>query len=327
MSARRSRLLVAGVATGTALAMTVLPAAGQEPRQVRPSATTIATGLDNPRGLDFGQDGVLYVAESGRGGSGPCLAGPEGGRVCFGATGAITKISKGKRSRVVRGLPSLGDEGDGTSATGPSDVSMARGLHFTVGLGADPARRADLPRLGRDAMGRLLTTHGRAGWRQQADIAGYEARVNPDGGVRDSNPNSVLATRHGQYVVDAGGNSLLFVPRKGTVRTVATFPTRMVAPPPGVPAPPGGTIPMQSVPTSVVRGPDGALYVGELTGFPFPRGAARVYRVEPGERPQVYAAGSPTSSTSASAPVAGCTCWRSRTTGWPRAIRQARCSG
>ncbi len=51
------------------------------------------------------------------------------------------------------------------------------------------------------------------------------------------------------------------------------------------------TIPVQSVPTSVVVGPDGAYYVGELTGGPFPIGGASVYRVVPGEDPTVYATG------------------------------------
>jgi glucose/arabinose dehydrogenase len=48
---------------------------------------------------------------------------------------------------------------------------------------------------------------------------------------------------------------------------------------------------MQPVPTSVVVGPDGAYYVSELTGFPFPVGAARIYRVVPGSPPQVFASG------------------------------------
>ena len=39
---------------------------------------------------------------------------------------------------------------------------------------------------------------------------------------------------------------------------------------------------MDAVPTSVTRGPDGALYVGQLTGFPFPVGGANVYRIVPG---------------------------------------------
>jgi hypothetical protein len=62
---------------------------------------------------------------------------------------------------------------------------------------------------------------------------------------------------------------------------------------PPSPTLPPGQMPMQSVPTNVVRGPDGALYVSELTGFPFPVGGARVYRVVPGSgaTPTVFAEG------------------------------------
>jgi sugar lactone lactonase YvrE len=52
-----------------------------------------------------------------------------------------------------------------------------------------------------------------------------------------------------------------------------------------------GLIPMDSVPVAITVGPDGALYVGELTGFPFPVGGANVYRVVPGQQPTVYATG------------------------------------
>ncbi len=39
---------------------------------------------------------------------------------------------------------------------------------------------------------------------------------------------------------------------------------------------------MQAVPTSVAtRGWDGAYYVSQLTGFPFPVGAANIYRIDP----------------------------------------------
>jgi sugar lactone lactonase YvrE len=66
------------------------------------------------------------------------------------------------------------------------------------------------------------------------------------------------------------------------------FPSREIEP--SVPTLPNSVM-MQSVPTSVGLGPDGALYVGELTGFPFPAGEARVYRVVPGQEPSVYAEG------------------------------------
>ena len=45
--------------------------------------------------------------------------------------------------------------------------------------------------------------------------------------------------------------------------------------------------PTDAVPTAVALGPDGAYYVGELTGAPFTVGAARVYRVVPGKDPEV----------------------------------------
>ena len=49
---------------------------------------------------------------------------------------------------------------------------------------------------------------------------------------------------------------------------------------------------MQAVPTAVAKGPDGALYVGELTGFPFPVDGANVYRVPAdGGDPVVFASG------------------------------------
>lgn len=254
------------------------------------SVDTVATGLDNPRGLAFAPNGALYVAEAGRGGEGPCFGGPEGGEVCFGTSGAVTRIWHGEQERVLSGLPSIAAR-DGSAAIGPSDVSFqgAGNMYVTIGLGADPATRRDLPPAGQDASGWLLRGRQAQGdWRQIADVAGYEARVNPDGGLEDSNPNSVAALPGGRAVADAGGNSLLWVAANGDISTLAVFPVRMVDHPfiPGT-----QLIPMQAVPTSVVQGPDGAFYVGQLTGFPFPKGGAKVFRVVPGEEPEVFAEG------------------------------------
>lgn len=65
----------------------------------------------------------------------------------------------------------------------------------------------------------------------------------------------------------------------------------MVDAPPFLQQPAGTKMPAQAVPTSVTLGPDGAYYVGELTGFPFVPGIARVWRVVPGQTPEVYASG------------------------------------
>ncbi|MEV4601471.1 hypothetical protein AB0K15_29235 [Amycolatopsis sp. NPDC049253] len=57
------------------------------------------------------------------------------------------------------------------------------------------------------------------------------------------------------------------------------FPVKMAPAPPALGLPPGTKIPVQSVPTSVVVGPDGALYVSELSSIGV--GVARVWRVVP----------------------------------------------
>ena len=41
----------------------------------------------------------------------------------------------------------------------------------------------------------------------------------------------------------------------------------------------------------MVQGPDGAYYLTQLTGFPFEKGDASIWRVTPGQTPTVHAAG------------------------------------
>ena len=77
----------------------------------------------------------------------------------------------------------------------------------------------------------------------------------------------------------------------GGISPLAIFANRNVDDPFN-PDPEGDPIPMQAVPTGVVKGPDGALYMSQLTGFPFPVGAANVYRIDPWSgKVSVYASG------------------------------------
>ena len=92
----------------------------------------------------------------------------------------------------------------------------------------------------------------------------------------DSNPVDVLFDRWRFVVADAGGNAIDVVRPWGRVSNLAVFPNRLVPNPFG-----GPDVPMQAVPTSVVLGPDRQYYVSQLTGFPFPVGGAKVYRVNP----------------------------------------------
>jgi hypothetical protein len=249
--------------------------------------TRIAGGLDNPRGLSFGPNGALYVAEAGKGGTDFCFDHAGLGHACAGTSGAVTRLWNGKQERILSGLPSLADEFG--EALGPSDVSpLGNGnLYVPIGLGDNPALRDTFP-ASAGPYGWLIKGNTSGTWKPVADISAFEATHDPDAGqpgtAVDSNPYAVAATPSGEAVVDAGGNDLLWVDANGDTSLLAVLPLRFV--PFG-----GDTIPMQSVPTSVAVGPDGAFYVGELTGFPFPTGAANVYRIVPGQQPTVYASG------------------------------------
>ncbi len=284
------------------LVLAVLPLAGWvavTPAAAAPSGAAVrvsvlAEGLDNPRGLDVTSRGVL-VAQAGRGGSGPCLPNPEDPATpsCLGSTGKISLLSfDGRRRDVVTGLPSLASAG-GDRALGPSDVTEDhRGtVRATVGLGADPTSDdvaevlSAAPRLAS-----LLALDHRSRPVTVADLGAHEIAENPLPPLLDTNPNSGTTGPGVQVVADAGANALLQV-RGGKVSTLAVFPDTSVDAPPFLGLPPGTQIPMQAVPNSVVRGPDGAYYVGQLTGFPFPVGGAKVWRVVADQAPEVYASG------------------------------------
>jgi sugar lactone lactonase YvrE len=230
------------------------------------NAKTIASGLANPRGIGFAPNGALYVAEAGRGGPGPCIPSPvfPNPPRCYGETGALTRIlPDGGLKRVVTGLPSL-VLGNGTVEGGATDVSfLGAAPTVVIGLGGDPRTvRAALPAKAA-LLGTMLHATPSGVYKVVADVAAYEVANNPAGGTVDSNPYSVLAQPGRRIVADAGGNSIIEVLANGSTQTFA------VAGAPGA----------QTVPTSVAEGPDGAIYVGQLTGFPFFRGAASVLRI------------------------------------------------
>ena len=105
-----------------------------------------------------------------------------------------------------------------------------------------------------------------------ADTQAFEENTDPAGDGTDEGSNPFDLARlggHETLVADAAGNDLLVVDDTGSIDWVAWFPEQ------------GG---IQPVPTSVVVGPDGAYYVGELTGAPFPVGISRIWRIEPGTR-------------------------------------------
>lgn len=138
-----------------------------------------------------------------------------------------------------------------------------------------------------------------------ADLRAAEEQMNPDGELIDSNPFGMTRMGRNLLVADAGANAVWRVHiRSGRVAPLAAFPPRIVETAwlkaaiscPGADLPPDfpadlaelcglpDEMPAESVPTSVAIGPDGFIYVGELTGFPGGPGNSRIWRVDPSAR-------------------------------------------
>ena len=279
--------LLAFVALGACSRETfTAPVAPTVSADVRPAAATLTVvmrHLDSPRGLAWGPRGGLYVVEAGSDVAGTTCVAVTRGTNCFSGTGAISRWWHGRQQRVVSGLPSSYNATTHDIA-GPQDLSIG-GLgiaRVTIGWGGAPDARAGLGALAR-GFGSLVAVLPNGRWFVERDVSAFEATHNPAGGPIDSNPYGMLAEPGRTFVTDAGGNSLLQVRPNGAISLVATFPTTRV--PAGPFNPP--FVQSEAVPTAVVRGPDGDLYVSTLSGVPFLPGAAVIYRVVAGQSPDV----------------------------------------
>jgi len=259
-----------------ALGVMAVPA-GAHARSHHRAFVVVASHLNNPRGLSRTRGGQLYLAEAGSGGK-VCVSGGEEGKTCVGLTGSFDVISKGGVRRIVAGLISASGPG-GVAAEGPASVSRrtADGTFFGLfGLnshavpppGAIPGilRQRALAQLGREWLVRpggpvrSVSDVGDQDWTWTSRHKNLAPHDFPD-----ANPNAVLSSLGHRYVADAGANILVGVRRGGRAKVLAFF---------SVPA----HHQSDAVPTCVARGPDGALYVGELLGgFYTPGHAPRVW--------------------------------------------------
>ncbi len=293
-------------AVGLTIGMTLAVAAPALAQDTSPAAggwTVVVEGLNAPRGLVFGADGTLYVLEQGAGGD-QCMdgEGPDGPTTfCVGMTAAISAVKNGALEPVVSGLPSLAM---GQELAGVSDLAITADGGFVVvtNLGGAPEARERMGPVGAVA-GFLASAAADGTLTPIADLAQWEADNNPDaadpGSAVDSNPYGVSIAADGSYIVaDAGGNDILMVGADGAVSLAGLLHAQLLAapvdpaasPPPDPNASPA-MMPMQAVPTSAIVGPDGALYVSQLTGFPFPVGGSTIWRIEVGGEPTPYGTG------------------------------------
>lgn len=237
-----------------------------------PKVAVVASGLNNPRSLAW-RGGHLYVSEAGLGGT-QCRRVAPGpmGKICFGITGSISRIDNGRVTRVVRGLASI-LEPSGEGIVGPDGLSSSgRGL-FTVSAesaavipaGLTPALASALhQQLGHVLAvtpGHRILSTGDPGDFDYAWAARHKALVPKQ--FPDADPYALLVRPGRTFIADAGSNTLDVLYPDGRMRVLAFLPNPRSS---------------DAVPTCVAQGPDGALYIGELTGAGNPAGAAKIYR-------------------------------------------------
>jgi hypothetical protein len=252
--------ICAAAACAASIAFT--PAYAQQPKVTQ---TVYASGLEGPRGLKFGPDGLLYIAEAGTGGTTSTetvcpktqVPGPIGPYV----NGNTARISRIERSgaRTTQGFPSA-QSADATKDTqGVADIAFLGGELYAVLAGGGCSHgNAPVP----NGVVKVDTKTGN--WKIFANLSSFvkthpamypdEADFEPDGVFYSLiNYNGVL------YTVEPNHGQVLSISASGEVNEVVDISEAE------------GHI----VPTSIVAKGD-HFYVGNLGLFPVTLNASKI---------------------------------------------------
>lgn len=247
-----------------------------------PKVKVFASGLENPRGLRFSPEGILYVAEAGLGGTlsttpDQCMQVPfPVGPYTGGYTSRISKFdSHGTRVTVAEGLPSNETNPvSGGFLSGVADLAFIGNRLYAVTAGSGCSH------------GLLNTVNGvfrvedNGTLSMIADLSAYQqthpvANPNPYDFEPDGTWFSMVRAGDAMYAIEPNHGELDKITAMGEISRVSDISASE------------GHI----VPTSVVFH-DGDFYFGNLGLFPIVPGSSNVYKLDPrtGEI-RIYASG------------------------------------
>jgi hypothetical protein len=216
--------------------------------------TPFATGLQGPRGMAFGPDGTLYVAEGGTGGTSPsptaCSVAAPIGPYTGGPTARISRIdSTGKLTTLATGLPSAKNAmGD---ISGVADLAFLNGTLFALLAGGGCSHGLpDLP----NGIVRVNTRDG--SWQYLSNLSQFyinnpSAYPGTDDFELDGQPYSLLAFNGALFSIEANHGQLVRTSTQGSNSLVADISARL------------GHV----VPTGLAE-ENGNLYISTLGHFP-----------------------------------------------------------